>query len=185
MNKWTMVLAVLLPALALESARSEKLGCCDVKVVSKAEDAAATAMEKLKSLVGDWEMVNPPEGAPRGKVTVQYKLIGKGSSLVETIFPGTDMEMLSVYHRDGDQVVMTHYCAAGNQPRMRVKPGQDANELVFEFTGGANLNPDKDYHIHGGRVRFVDGDHIQSEWVVYAGGKQAGKHAFELVRRKN
>ena len=27
-------------------------------------------------------------------------------------------DMISMFNLDGDRVVLTHYCAAGNQPRM-------------------------------------------------------------------
>ncbi len=79
---------------------------------------------------------------------------------------------------------MTHYCCAGNQPRMRGKIGERKDELVFEFAGGSNLNPAKDGHIHEGKIRFVDADHLHSEWAYFADGKEAGRHSFDLVRKK-
>ena len=56
----------------------------------------------------------------KGEESVVYKLTGAGSALVETQFPGTGHEMVSVYHLDGDDLRMTHYCAAGNQPRVKL-----------------------------------------------------------------
>ncbi len=90
---------------------------------------------------------------------------------------------MSVYHRDGDQLVMTHYCCAGNQPRMRARPGKD-KEIVFDFTGAGNLKSANDPHIHGGLLRFVDADCIHSEWEFHANGALADKHVFDLVRKK-
>lgn len=148
-------------------------------------DPISAAFERLKKLVGDWEQrAAADDDAAKGKIASQFRLTGGGSAVAETIFPGTEMEMLSVYHRDGDALLMTHYCAAGNQPRLRAKIGKDNNELIFEFVGGSNLNPAKDLHIHGGVIRFVDADHIHSEWFVYANGKPSGKHSFDLVRKK-
>ena len=46
---------------------------------------------------------------------------GGGSAVTETLFPGTAHEMMSVYHMDGDDLVLTHYCAGGNQPRMMLE----------------------------------------------------------------
>ena len=158
--------------------------CHDNKAADAAKDAAAVALDRLKTLVGEWEMVKPPDESSKGKTAVRYRLTGGGTAVAETIFPDSAMEMLSVYHRDGEQLVMTHYCAAGNQPRMRTKIGKDKDELVFEFAGGSNLNPAKDMHVHGGRVRFVDADHIHAEWEMYADGKAATKHSFDLVRKK-
>jgi hypothetical protein len=59
------------------------------------------------------------------------------------------MEMLSVYHLDRDRLLMTHYCALGNQPRMKLNPRKStATELAFDFDGGTNLNPHRDAHMH-------------------------------------
>jgi len=30
--------------------------------------------------------------------------------------------MLTLYHRDGNRLVLTHYCREGNQPGMQAKP---------------------------------------------------------------
>src|SRR5207248_2830323 len=126
----------------------------------------------------------PTAIVPKGQVALRFRLTGGGSALAETSFPGSPMEMLSVYHRDGAQLVLTHYCCAGNQPRMRAKLGTDPSEIVFEFIGGTNLNPEKDGHIHGGRLRFQDADHLHAEWDFYKDGKLANTHGFDLVRKK-
>ena len=36
----------------------------------------------------------------------------------------------AVYHMDGPDLVMTHYCAAGNQPTMKFKPGKALHQTV-------------------------------------------------------
>ena len=145
---------------------------------------ANAALERLKTLVGDWQKVDSKDGAGKNAIAFRYRLTAGGSAVAETILPDSNMEMLSVYHTDGDQLVMTHYCCAGNQPRMRARLDRDKDELVFEFTGGSNLNPAKDWHIHNGRIRFIDADHLHSEWEFYVDGKSAGKHSFDLVRKK-
>src|SRR5262245_11849358 len=145
-------------------------------------DAAAIMFDRIKSLAGEWEPSSAEE-AEKGKTVVSYRVTAGGSAVLEVIFPGTEMEMVSVYHRDGKDLVMTHYCMMGNQPKMRAKPGDDANRLVFEFNGGTNLNPAKDPHIHGGVIQLIDHDHIRSEWEYYSGGKLGEKHSFELARK--
>ena len=37
-------------------------------------------------------------------------------------FPGQPMEMLSIYHQDKGDLLMTHYCILGNQPKMKADP---------------------------------------------------------------
>ncbi len=145
---------------------------------------ANPAFERLKKLVGDWEMASPIGEATKGKVAVKYRLTAAGSALVETLFPEDDKEMITVYHPDKGQVLLTHYCCCGNQPRMRSRTGDRPDELVFEFAGGSNLDPAKDPHMHGCKVRFIDADHLHAKWEYYQAGKSAGKHAFDLVRKK-
>jgi hypothetical protein len=142
-----------------------------------------SAFERFKGLAGDWVIANPKSEARAGKIDAHYRLTAGSSAIVETVFPGEEMEMVTVYHRDGDQLMLTHYCHVGNQPRMRTK-GVDSNgELVFDFVGGSNLDPAKDMHMHGVRIRFVDADHIHSEWQLYRDGKAAEVYKIDLVRQ--
>jgi hypothetical protein len=172
---WTVC---LLPVAADEPAKA-KGGAAKVSA-----DAAAS-FDRLKTLVGDWRLASRPEEASNGKVAVRYRLTAGGSALVETLFPGEEKEMVTVYHRDGDRLTLTHYCCCGNQPKMSAKAGGDRDELVFDFAGGSNLDPAKDMHMHRYRLRFVDADHIHGEWEYYDGGKAAGTHIFDLTRAKS
>jgi len=104
--------------------------------------------------------------------------------VVETLFPGTEHEMMTAYHLNGDQLMLTHYCAAGNQPKMTLDKSSTSSQLVFAFAGGTNLNADKDNHMHSGRIKFIDGDHLEAEWDSYQSGKPAGTHKFFLSRKK-
>jgi hypothetical protein len=143
----------------------------------------ASAFEKLKQLVGEWEGTAGSEENV-SKATVTYRVTAAGSAVVETLFPGTEHEMVTVYHNDAQDLVLTHYCAAGNQPRMKARRGGAPNQLVFEFAGGTNLKAERDMYMHGVTITFVDEDHIQSKWVSYSGGKQAEVNLFDLRRRK-
>src|SRR5262249_20329712 len=119
---------------------------------------ARTAFSRLKTLVGSWRSqitdehqagkTKEHEDLAKGDSTVNYKLTGAGSALVETQFPGAPHEMVSVYHLDGNDLRMTHYCAAQNQPRVKLdRANSTADHLVFVFDGGTNLDPQKDMHI--------------------------------------
>jgi len=158
--------------------------CGNEPKATKDAKAARATFERFKKLVGDWQLADSKEKAPAKSVAVTYRLTAGGSALVETIFPGNEKEMVTVYHRDGDAIALTHFCGLGNQPRMRAAIKDDKNELAFEFAGGTNLDPAKDPHMHSCQIRFVDEDHLSSTWQYYADGKAAGDHAFNLVRVK-
>lgn len=137
------------------------------------------AFEQLKKLVGTWE-----QQGPGGSFKVIYKLTGGGSSLVETQFAGQPHEMVSVYHMDGDKLIMTHYCAAGNQPTMIYKPGKDSKVLFFDFLRGSNMKS-TDMHIHAAKIHLLSANEIKSDWIAWANNKQeGGPTVFELKRVK-
>ena len=80
--------------------------------------------------------------------------------------------MVSVYHLDGGVLRMTHYCSAGNQPRMRAEaPSGEIKQLRFVFVDATNLAKSSDDHIRGLTLTFQDKDHITQEWAVREGGK--------------
>lgn len=142
-------------------------------------------LEKLKSLAGTWVEADK-DGKPTEKVVSVIKVIAGGSAVQETTFPGQPMEMMSVYHTDGADLVMTHYCVLGNQPRMKANPKSPANQIKWEFAGGTNLNPAKDTHMHEATLTFTDADHIEISGVAWVDGKPAPDHCgcMKLVRKK-
>lgn len=165
----TLTMAVAALALAAGTAGAEET----------APDARK-ALEQIKGLVGSWEGSIGQKGGPPGGV--RYELTGGGHMVVERLFPGTEHEMMTVYHLDGDRLLASHYCASGNQPLMRLEKATPT-ELAFGFVGGTNMDAAKDVHIHSGRLRFVEGGALESEWDVYKGASQTMTHKFFLARK--
>ena len=140
-------------------------------------------LERLKALSGEWNAVplDEKEGHS-GKVI--YKVTAGGSAVAETLFPGSDHEMLTVYHGENGDLVMTHYCVLGNQPHMRAEGGSDPKKLVFKCIPGGSLKCATEEHMHQCTMTFIDDDHVKSEWVLFKDGKDAGTHGFKLERKK-
>lgn len=142
---------------------------------------AKAAFDVLKSLAGTWEGT-----AGGGDHQIPFKSIFRvtaaGSVVEETMFAGTDHEMINMYHVNGDELRITHYCAAGNQPEMTLdRSASKPDELVFTFAGGTGFDPAKDMHIHGGRIT-LKGDAMDVAWSAWAGGKDAGTNRGTLKR---
>ena len=94
-------------------------------VAALAQTPAQRSFDALKKLEGTWVM-----GKGKQAAKVVFKVTGAGSSVIETQFPGSAMEMVSVYHLDGpEKLIMTHYCAAHNQPTMALLPGATEKEM--------------------------------------------------------
>lgn len=157
------------------------------KAAEKTEKPADThpQFEQLKKLVGTWVEADE-DGKPTDTVVSVVRLTGAGSVVHETLFPGQPHEMVSVYHLDKGELVMTHYCALGNQPKLKADPKSAANQIKFDFVGGTNLDPAKDKHMHGGTLTFVDADHIEFAGEAWADGKPCKDHCgtMKLVRKK-
>ena len=127
---------------------------------------AAAAFSRLKSLVGEWEA-----DTQMGKVHVSYELVAGGTSLLERESGEKMPVMLTLFHVDGDRLMLTHYCMAGNQPRMQAKRfDAAAGDLEFQFLDATNLKPGAG-HMHNARYRIGDDGHFQAEWQFYENGK--------------
>lgn len=143
--------------------------------------ASRAQFERMKSLVGAWVATSDSEG-PAAGAEVVYRLTGGGSALVETMLPGAEHEMVSVYYVDGDRLVMTHYCAAGNQPFMVARDTGDPDRIAFECVGGANVDMKHGLHMQRAEFRFLDAARIDANWTAFVDGKPDHTARFALVR---
>lgn len=91
----------------------------------------------LASLVGEWQGKDP-EGKP---MTASYQWARGGTSLVKTLTMAEKPAMTTMYRADKGELMLTHDCALGNQPRMRAAmPKSDAKPLAFNFVDATNLS---------------------------------------------
>ncbi len=161
--------------------------CAPVRAEDKKDGKAAeAALDRLKKLAGDWVALDK-DGKPTDKVISSIKVTSGGSAVQETLFPGQNEEMVTIYHLDGSDLVLTHYCMLHNQPHLKLDPSSTDSKFVFKFVNGANINPEKDMHMHNGTLTILDDNHIQSQWEGWANGKPADDHQFsmKLERKKN
>ena len=144
---------------------------------------ANSAFEFLRTLTGDWERSggDHDHGGDSHKVT--FRNTASGSSVMETIFPGEAMEMISMYHMDGDTLLLTHYCALQNAPIMKFEKSDKPGEIKFVFHGGTNFDPKVDAHVHEGLMRIKDANTIESSFVSYADGKPDQRPSGTLKRK--
>ncbi len=146
-----------------------------------------SVMDKLAKLQGDWIMLDE-NGAETDMIGSTFRLTAAGSALVEVMAPGSPegFEMVNMYHADGDRVLMTHYCAAGNQPRMVVKATDDDNRLVLQFESVTNLASPDANHMHHAEYIFHGDDRLTTLWWSMQDGKvNEDEHVtIELKRKK-
>lgn len=152
------------------------LAACASQARPAGSVTAEQQFEKLKTLAGNWKTA--PESGMQG--TIRYRVVGNGTAVQETIFPDTPHEMVTMYHVDGGELVMTHYCAAGNQPMMRAVPAPDLSQIRWEFVRLSGGDPAKDMHMHEGTLAFAGDGKLRAHWQSWEGGKP-GEFAADLV----
>jgi hypothetical protein len=89
--------------------------------------------------------------------------------------------MVTVFHLDGDRVLKTHYCSAGNRPRMIATLSENGKTLDFKLLDATNLAARLTGHMHHAFFTFADANHHTEQWTVAHDGK-AQTEQFSLTR---
>lgn len=138
-------------------------------------------LEKMKSLSGTWTGMGMMQGQ-EVPMTVEYKTTAGGSVVIETLSPGTPMEMISISYEDGGKLVMRHFCMLKNQPVLGVKHSSE-NTIEFDPIGGTNMDASKDMHMHSAVFTFIDDNTMTQSWTPYQDGKAAeGASSITLTK---
>ena len=156
-----------------------KASVLETKITS---ELAKKGFERFKSLEGKW----------LGKSTkgwteeVSYRTIAGGSVVVANSFDAHPNEtMLTMYHLDGERLMLTHYCVAKNQPRLvATSISEDAKEMTFTFLDGTNLPSRDKGHMDKFVIKFVNENTITSQWTWYQNGKESWMEEIKLERIK-
>jgi hypothetical protein len=148
-----------------------------VSTVAFAQSDAQKSFVQLKSLAGSWEGKNSM-GEP---VQVSYRTTSGGSALMSEIM-GHGEDMISMFHFDGtDRLLLTHYCAVGNQPRMLASASPDGKTITFNFLDATNLGNPQSGHMDHVAIAMLDANHHTEEWNFTDHGKEI-KEFFDLKR---
>ncbi len=142
---------------------------------------AAAQFEQLKTLAGEWRGTGT-HGEDVMDASISYRITAAGSVVMETMFGGTEHEMITMYHLDGEELMLTHYCAMRNQPRMRATPLSDTSTIAFSYVDGTNMASDQAPHMHSVTFDFLGEDQIKTVWSMHADGAEQSQAKFSLKR---
>jgi len=166
-------------ALCLLALGTIAMGCSAGRARSQAQPVSG--FDRLKTLVGTWEAPSPS-----GKtLTNTIRLVSNGTALEETFQSAEDDQMVTLYTPNGKGLAMTHYCAAGNQPRMETAAVTgDQKEFEFSLTGITNLANPNAGHMRHLLIQIADQDHFTEKWTWRENGKDQ-VHTIRFKRTKS
>ena len=153
---------------------------------------AQKSFDTLKTLAGNWEgmvTVDPPKpDMPEGKpVHISMRVTSRGNALVhEGQEAGTPLDWtkydhpVTMIYLDGDRLTLTHYCDAGNRPRMVARNSPDGKKVEFDFV---DLSGGNQYeHMHHAVFTPIDANHHIEDWTYMMPGDKPAHAHFDLKR---
>ena len=156
---------ILIAALALATASAV------------AQTNAQKAFASIKTLPGTWA-----GDTSMGPVQVTFKVTAGGSAVMSEIF-GKGEDMISMFNLDGPgRLLLTHYCAVGNEPRMEASLSPDGKVITFTYLDATNLTTPDAGHMQKMILTMIDDNHHTEEWTFVDHGK-AHKEVFDLRRK--
>lgn len=141
-----------------------------------------TPFEQIKGLVGTWQGTRKAYDGEE-TITARYSLTAKDTAVMEQLFPGTPKEMVSVYTQDGHDLVMTHYCMLGNQPRMKTQGRAPSKHITLTYVDGTGMRSPHEMHMHEVTITIMDDSHMTHQWTLYDKGKKKVTHTFMFTRQ--
>ena len=173
---------VILPALALLALLASPAWAQNKIMKEQGTEGgfnAAAGFEKLKSLAGDWQ-----GSGPHGTTKITYQPVSGGSAVQETLMPPGEPSMITMYHLDGEKLVMSHYCSIGNQPRMQAQgPAGEITSLTFALEAVTNLAEPTQGHMVRLAFTFQGHDQFTQVWTWRQDGSDTPA-IFTMARTK-
>ena len=155
--------------------------------VAFAQSDAQKSFDQLKTLAGSWEghmTTVPPTAEVEGKYAlVSLRVTSMGNALMHEIkIEGRPDDPITMLYLDGDRLLLTHYCDAGNRPRMVGKVSPDGKMVEFDFLDVAGST--RYGNMHHAMFTLIDANHHLEDWTwMDPGAKQVRVHLD--LQRKN
>ena len=148
---------------------------------------AQKSFDQLKTLAGSWEgriTTVPLKAEIEGKLArTSLRVTSMGNAIVhEMTGEGRPDDPITMLYLDGDRLLLTHYCDAGNRPRMTGKISADGKIVEFDFLDVAGST--QYGHMHHAVFTLIDANHHTEDWTYMEPGDKPVHAHFELQRTK-
>jgi hypothetical protein len=180
-----MLLLVLLSLSTLAFAQS-----AGEKSAPKSD--AQKSFDTLKTLAGKWTggvSVDPPqpEWGNDTHMEISLRVTSRGNALVHEMQEAGKPEdptrydhPVTMLYLDSDRLLLTHYCDAGNRPRMTGRLSPDGKRVEFDFLDVAGST---EYgHMQHAVFTVIDANHHIEEWTFLMPGDKPVHARMDLVR---
>jgi len=157
------------------------------------QSGAERSFTQLKTLAGTWQgaVTTEPPMAEMGnsQMEVSLRVTSRGNALVHEMKeagasddPTRNDHPVTMLYLDGDRLFLTHYCDAGNRPRMVARTSPDGKTVEFDFVdiaGGTEYG-----HMHHAVFTTIDANHHTEDWTYMMPGDKPMHAHFDLQRAK-
>ncbi|MGB2604418.1 MAG: hypothetical protein WBC78_12545 [Candidatus Sulfotelmatobacter sp.] len=148
---------------------------------------AQKSFDKLKTLAGSWEghvTTVPPHPDMEGKaVRATLRVTSMGNAIMhEMTGDGRPDDPITMLYLDGDRLLLTHYCDAGNRPRMTGTISSDGKSVEFAFLDVAGST--QYGHMDHAVFTAIDANHHTEDWTYIEPGDKPVHAHIDLQRTK-
>lgn len=159
-----------------------------------AQNDAEKSFTEIKTLAGTWQgsvKVDPPQpemvnGKP---MEIIMRVTSRGNALVHEMKeagsvddPAKNDHPVTMFYLDTDRLILTHYCDAGNRPRMAARRSADGKSVEFDLLDVSGST--KHGHMEHAVFTVIDANHHTEDWTYMMPGDKP-IHAHMDLHRTN
>jgi len=165
-----------------------------LSTVAFAQSDAQKSFTEMKTLAGTWQgpvKLDPPHpemnnGKP---VQVSMRVTSRGNALVHEMTEAGALDdptkydhPVTMFYLDSERLILTHYCDAGNRPRMAARTSTDGKTVEFDFLDVAGST--QYGHMQHAVFTVVDENHHTEDWTFMMPGDKPMHAHMDLQRIK-
>ncbi len=152
-----------------------------------AQSAAQKTFDQMKTLTGEWQGRVTTSPAAMGHdmegslFHVTLRTTSSGNAILHEVrAPGMKDNPITMLYLDADRLLLTHYCDAGNRPRMVAHSSPDGRTIEFDFLDLAG--PTEHGHMDHALFTLIDANHHTEDWTYVLPNNTPVVAHFDLSR---